>query len=266
MTTAKTVKFSDRLATTTALQSRLQLFQPTCRPKLISRHVETPWGNATVVGKTGQSHANVMEAVFSQAHMHRQSADGLLQILIDPYRLRLVAGGGRKMSHQHLHTIFRELVQAQFEVSNAALKMDLEGRFIDKIRISKIPVETKNSRYVGNDRVKVGERHYLLFEVGRALTSLIHLDLPLHYDPMPIAALQTGIGMAVARHVKTHRNVPNGGWILDRLLGAVGGATTVQQRRDQKAALALDAAGLLAVGVTIKDGRVEFAKKALQAP
>ncbi|SCN47138.1 hypothetical protein BAZMOX_385711_1 [methanotrophic endosymbiont of Bathymodiolus azoricus (Menez Gwen)] len=39
---------------------------------------------------------------------------------------------------------------------------------------------------------------------------LIREDLSLHYDPLPIARIDTGVGQAVARHILTHKHEPNG--------------------------------------------------------
>src|SRR5690554_1146804 len=85
----------EQLPTSTAHQARLQLYQPTRRPKWAERVIETPWGTATVRGKIGQVHADIVESICRHAEDHRiVAATGHLQVLVDPYKVRVSVGGG----------------------------------------------------------------------------------------------------------------------------------------------------------------------------
>ena len=75
---------------------------------------------------------------------------------------------------------------------------------------------------------------------------LMKEDLPLHYDPAPLAKLESGIAQAVARHVLTHRESPEGGWLVDTLIHAVGagGVNNAELRKRRMAQSEPRAAGI----------------------
>lgn len=102
-----------------------------------------------------------------------------------------------------------------------------------------------------------GEKRYLWrVTLSSAYATLIAGDLPLHYDPAPLAKIERGISQAIARHVMTHRNRPEGGWSLDKLIKAVGAGNTAVELRNRRREINQDAENLLLLGITVKDGRV----------
>ena len=79
-----------------------------------------------------------------------------------------------------------------------------------------------------------------------------------HGESLEIRAtrLRHGISQAIVRHVLTHRGEPQGGWVIDRLIGAVAGPLDSQARRDARRRLREDAPGLVDAGVTVRGDRV----------
>ena len=78
----------NKLPTTTVSQSRLRLFQPTCRPVKIRETFETSWGTVTVNGRLGQVHQNVLESYLYYCEESFVLPDGTIKLLCDPYRIR----------------------------------------------------------------------------------------------------------------------------------------------------------------------------------
>ena len=54
----------------------------------------------------------------------------------------------------------------------------------------------------------------------------------------------------------THRDQPEGGWSLDKLIKAVGSGNTPVELRNRRREVNQDAENLLRLGIAVKDGRV----------
>lgn len=252
MTTQKRLDLNfDGMPTTTVLQARLQLAQPTRRPRMLNRQIETPWGHGTVLGKYGQAHVDVVESIFLHAEKHRKTEDGAIELIVDPHKVRMTAGGGKQISGQQLAVLKLEIMQVVIDVKGNGIHDPISGHIIDEIRISKIKANSRPGAIRGDDR-------YMWYvRLGPAYVRFLQDDLHLHYDPEPIAALHTGIGQAVARHVATHKNQPTGGWTIDGLIKAVGAGDTSGDMRNRRRELKNDAAGLKLLGLDIEDGRIK---------
>ena len=87
----------EKCPVSTVHQSRLQLAQPTRRPKMLTRNIETPWGQGVVVGKYGMGHVDFVEGIFHNADKKRRDEEGGIEIIVDPYRVRMTAGGEKKL-------------------------------------------------------------------------------------------------------------------------------------------------------------------------
>lgn len=242
---------SDSLPTSTAHQSRLQLSQPTRRPKDVTRNIETPWGSGVVVGKYGQGHVDFVEAIFRNTQRKRRSEDGGIEIIVDPYKVRMTAGGGKQISWQQMQALKMDVMRVVIDLRGNAFNSPITGHIIDQITESKIKATSRPGA------INNGDRWLWYVKLGPAFVRFIDEDLRLYYDPTPIAALQTGIAQAIARHVATHKNQPPGGWKIDELIKAVGAGLTSKALWERRNEIKQDAEGLKVLGLTMKDGRLK---------
>jgi hypothetical protein len=195
--------------TTTALEARLRIFQPSQKPVLKEIHLNTSWGTAVVKGRLGQRHADVLEAVRACALETKKIDDGLI-LLVDPHEIRKRIGTGY-YSHQQMTTLLKELTEAIVSIETDDISA--VGHFIDYTEEAKKPVLDKRGR----------ERYWMIVKLGKIGLQLLTDDFKLYYDPTPISKLRYGISQAVARFALTHRNVPSGGWKVDTIIRAVAG-------------------------------------------
>lgn len=106
-----------KLPTTTAGQSRVQVYEPTKSPKEQIRKHETAWGSATIDGKLGQNHASLMEAIFFHAEDLTKNEDGSVNIIVDPYKVRKALGGGvKEYSYSTMMLYRRDIMKALVEL------------------------------------------------------------------------------------------------------------------------------------------------------
>lgn len=238
-----------QLPTTTVHQSRLQIFSPTRRPLDTKREISTPWGSATVTGKLGQAHADFVEAILKHARDWRSTETGQMQLVVDPYVVRTTIGGGSKASYEQMWRVAQDVMRALIDLKASNLRVT--GHIIDSIEESMARVPDPLSR---------GERALWRVTFAPPFVQLLGHDLQLHYDPMEIAMLTTGIAQAAARHVATHSIEPPGGWHVDRLIANVGAGGNAQALRDRRRELRRDSAGLLRVGLLLDGGRLRRCK------
>jgi len=245
--TTQTSLFDD-LPVSTVHQARLQMYQATKKPRTVTQKTETPWGTVKVTGKIGQVHAGLMEALFACAEKTREFENGSIQLLVDPYKVRTTTYGGDQGSHQGVWDMLHDLMGVVIEFEVPGRKLKALGHILESVDESPM---TRINPLTGKDRPM------WRVTVAESFVKIMGKDLPLHYDPKPIAKLTTGIAQAVARHVATHKTAPNGGWHLDGLIQAAGGGKTTRQLQTQRADLKADQDGLKVLGLTIEDGRVK---------
>ena len=240
----------DRLPTATAHQSRLQLFQPTRRPKPIEEIIKTAWGAIRIKGRLGQAHADILEAILSGCEKHAKLEDGRIKLLIDPYRIMKIAN---QPSWSTFKKNLDDLMQALIEIKEPEHLRCL-GHLIDHI--------DKAVRSDGATITKCnplgGEREMWRVEIGKAGTMLIENDLKLYYRTQEIASLKYGISQAVARHILTHRTQPNGGWKVDALILALCPNIPAYSLKDRRKELVDDSPKLLMIGLKIENKRVSI--------
>jgi len=189
-----------------------------------------------------------------------------MQVLVDPYLVRLSIGGGTKASYEQMWSVARDVKRA---VVSLTFKLDgrsvrIEGGVIDLIKESTNRVH--DPRQAFDPSAHAGRA---LWEVtfNPAYVQLLDADLQLHYDPRPLARLTTGVAQAVARFVFTHRHSPEGGWRVDTLIDAVGASgKTLQAKRDRRRELKRDADGLAAIGIVLAGDRLFREKRGATAP
>jgi hypothetical protein len=183
-----------------------------------------------------------METILFAAEKKRTTDDGSIELLVDPARVRRVMS-----DHGHSGGRIQQWID---DILSALLKVettqhDIDGHLIDHVE------KTKMTRH--NPLRPDQSRPLWTVRLGKPLIELLTHDLPLYYDPAPIARLQHGVSQAVARHVLTHSRAPTGGWRLDELIQTVGAPGRLDHRRRDVLA---DAQGLTAAGIGVQDGRV----------
>ena len=232
--------------TTTAIQARVMLYQPSQRPRWRDGDwIETSFGRCRVSGRLGQRHADVIEAILYCAERMRAVSDGGVEVLVDPARVRKVLSD-RQYSHQRMWSLLREAMSAVIEIE--ALKFRALGHLIDQV------VESPMKR---PDPLTGGERNLWRVRLGASLVVLLEHDLSLYYDPAPIAKLQHGISQAVARHILSHKVEPIGGWYLDTVIVAVSGQLSSQAMRDARRRLKSDSNELDGIGLVLEGDRIK---------
>ncbi len=236
------------LPTTTAHQARLQLYQPTRRPQWLERRIDTPWGTATVRGKIGQVHADIIEAICRHAEDYRMvPVTGHMQLLVDPYKVRVSVGGGKAYSRDTLWRMLTELRETSITLEVPSRGLKILGGILDRVE------ESPATRY---NKLTGKQRHLWRVTLDPAFAGLLREDLNLYYDPEPLAKIETGVAQAIARHILTHRDQPTGGWVLDNLIELVGAGGDSETMRNRRRDVHNSATSLKAVGIVIEDGRL----------
>lgn len=247
-TTAGMVEAFKQLPTSTAHQARLQLYQPTRRPKWQERVITTAWGTATVRGKIGQVHADIIEAICRHAEDHRIiPGTGHMQILVDPYRVRVTVGGGTAYSNDTLWKMLTELREVSITLEVPSRRMKVLGGILDRVEESPA---TRINPLTGKPR------QLWRVTLDPAFSAMLREDLQLHYDPAPLAKIETGVAQAIARHVLTHRDQPMGGWQIDSLIKLVGAAGDSVAMRHRRREIHRCTKSLLTVGLRVDGDRV----------
>lgn len=232
--------------TSTALQARVLLYQPTQRPRERQGDwLETKFGRCRVTGRLGQRHADVVEALLYVAERRREVSDGGIELLVDPARVRRTLSD-HSYSLNRIQALLRDLRSATVEIVTPELEHSgdrIIGGLIDHV------VPSPKTRY---NPLTGGQRNLWRVRLGIALVMLLERDLRLYYSPEPIARLQHGVSQAVARHVLTHQHNPSGGWHTDTLLRAVYGQDiTSMALRNGRRRLKQDGEGLRKIGIEL---------------
>ena len=245
MTFGNGTKGNQVAPTSTALQTRVMLYQPSLRP----RHRKSGWlvtsyGRSMVEGRLGQRHADLMDIMMHCAERRRDIEDGGIELLVDPAIVRRELSDGQ-YSYQQIERLLVELRTATITIETDGLDFPIIGGLLDHV----VPSPMKR-----RDPLTGGERSLWRVRLGVALVMLLEHDLSLYYEPAPIARLQHGVSQAVARHVLSHKHSPAGGWHLDTLLRAVCGENAASQTiRNGRRRLKEDAELLLSIGIEIDD-------------
>jgi len=237
-------------ATSTALQARVALFQPSQRPTLQkNKHFITSYGECSVTGRLGQRHADLLEALLFCAEKKREISDGGIELLVDPANVRKTLSDSR-YSYEQIEKLLVELRTATITIRAKNLDFPIIGGLLDHV----IP-----SPMTRHDPLTGGERSLWRVRLGIALVMLLENDLALYYQPAPLARLRHGVSQAVARHVLTHKNTPVGGWHLNTLLKAVyGNQPTSKQLSNARTRIKDDYKRMEELGILIdKESRVK---------
>lgn len=251
-----TTKTKAIMPATTRSQGRVQLYQPTQRPtRRAGSWQESSWGRVRVTGRLGQRHADLVESICACAIARREIADGGLELLVDPHKVRRVlAGGHGQYSAEQMTVLLADLRAVVVELETPAMRGERAiGGLVDHWLPDGGAVR---------DPLTGQTRQLWRVRLGALLVELLRHDAAIWRDPAPIAALQSGAAQAVARHVLTHQSQPQGGWRLDGLLDAVGVPASGTARRNARRGVRGAAAGLARLGIMIDGERVVTSKTA----
>lgn len=244
-------KNESAMPTTTALVSRLCIFQPTRRPvALYKSEIKTPWGHIKITGRLGQQHADVLESICFHAEKKAVVEDGRIKLLVDPAVIRKSAN---ITSGEQFEKIIIELQTAVLDIIEPS-ELSCSGHIVDHIDKAQ---RSDGSYITKKNPLGGGERHLWRVELGKALCKLINEDIWRCYDPAPVARIDAGIAQAGARHVLSHKTEPAGGWKVDTLIQAVAGSKLSSvSMRHRRRELLQSADGLLKAGIIIQGGRI----------
>lgn len=231
--------------TTTVLQARVRIFQPSQRPRYqAQQEIETSWGRCEITGRLGQRHADLMESLLFCAERKREIEDGGIELLVDPSKVRKTLSASR-YSYEQIEKLLVELRTATMSIHTNQFDFPIIGGLIDHVKPSPM------TRY---DPLTKGDRNLWRVRLGVALVMLLNHDLSLYYKPAAVARLKHGVSQAVARHILTHKHTPKGGWHLDTLLNAVyGDSVNSQKMRNGRRRIKEDVEGLSKLGIIIDD-------------
>lgn len=233
--------------TTTVHQSRLRIFQPTRRPVKTDETIDTRWGLVQVSGKLGQSHADLVSAIFYHTKQIKPDPNGRLKMLVDPAVVSKVC----RLESRTLQGVIDDVMAATVEI----LKPDhlrCTGHLIDTIK----PATRSNGQPVTECNPLGGQRQLWTVIIGDVGMHLLNHDHHLHYDPAPIAAMHHGVSQAVARLVLSHKSKPNGGWKLNTLIEHACGELSPVSMRNRRREIRQDEAALANAGVIVKNERI----------
>ena len=203
-----------------------------------------------MTGRFGQRHQDLLDAFLWNAENYRETDDGGIEILVDPARVRKTISADGRHSLSGIQKLIKELREVTLEIDTP--KLSIMGGLVDHV------VKSPMTR---PDPLHDCERHLWRVRIGLALAELLRHDLPIHYNPAPIAQLQTGVSQAVARHILSHASQPSGGWKLDRLIEAVAGVLTAVDLRNKRREVRLDSSALSGIGIILDNDRLFLVNK-----
>lgn len=240
---------NSRVPTTTAHQARLRIFQPTRRPVEINEVVKTSWGRVRIRGKLGQSHADLVSAIFYHSKRSMTDQAGRLKILVDPAVISKVC----RLEGRTLRDVVDGVMAAVVEILEPE-RLRCMGHLIDTIK----PATRPDGTPITAPNPFGGQRQLWTVVIGEAGMHLLNHDLPLMYNPAPIAAMHKGVSQAIARITLSHsvKKQPSGGWKLDTLIEQVCGQLSPTSMKNRRREIRQDETALAELGVLIKEGRV----------
>lgn len=182
------------------------------------RVVENVYGTATITGRLGQNHANLLESIMYNISDILACDESSMLVTVDPYKIRMSMGGGKKFSHAELDILVKELMGVVVDIKFNDFRV--RGHLIDSIINDEKNIDNRLSNLIPGGNQK---RSLWIVKVGVAYMQIMkHDNIKINRDPKLIANLKKGVSQAVARFCSTHSNTPNGGWILDNMIECVG--------------------------------------------
>jgi hypothetical protein len=206
------------------------------------KSIEPGFNKATVEGRLGQAHADLVDCVMCYS-MENRIHNGKLEIIIDPHKLRMAMGGGKQYSAEQIEVLENDLLKAILTMHTKIfnkVRTHIVDRIIDSYKTKLNPLNATQRKL----------RCWIFTEEW---TKLILNDVAKYYDPKPLCRIEYGSVAAIARHVLTHQFQPNGGWKLEGLIEAAG---VKRQASKVKNELTESADELANLGIKIVNDRI----------
>lgn len=244
-----------QLPTTAAAYARLKIGEPTKFPTFQARHVTSAWGEAIITGRIGTLHTIFIEAALCHCLDYREHSNGDLELLVDPAKLRQsLSKAGERCSVKTLNTIADDLLEVKIKS-----KLFNEDRLGDGKIITDIDRIGTGTQDIKRHNGRLGKLWSIM--VSRRYRDFLGNNIKLYYDPDKFSSLKSGVSHAVVRLIVTHKAEPNGGWIIDKILDAVGidikDSVALKHNRRY---LKNDTDNLLKIGFVIEDGHIKKKK------
>jgi hypothetical protein len=184
---------------------RIPIFEPTRRPQTVSAfYVETAWGHATITGKIGQQHRDLIDAARSTAEKEEWTLDGCMHLKVDPARLRSALGGD-KTNYVYIDKLLKDLRKVDVDVYIKALDKTISGGIVSEHANGKeFAVQANKNRtlFTGKE-----ERRYLRISFSSGWSKLIEDDYVSKYPLETVIKMKHGFCQAAARFCISHASV-----------------------------------------------------------
>ena len=217
-------------APSTALVSRLGLYEPYLRPKgRDGASVETSWGTVSVSGAVGQRHASLMECLFWRMTAAEPQDDGSLLVVAPEAAVCRDLSSLSKASPSTPKLLLDAMAEATFSPSMKRLapwdpdgeapSQYLFGPFVEGWKRVRLPLE---SPVMDNGKVVFDSQYELQVRIGRGLATLMTYDgAPLSACRLPLVQIHNGPVQAVARWLLAQsplidKQPKGGGWYYVR--------------------------------------------------
>ena len=239
--------------------SRVPIFAPTRRPDRVRQfRVVTSWGEATVTGRLGQPHRDILDAARFVAERIVRTGEGRMHLLVDSARVRAKLGWG-SVSYAQILRRLRDLREAEIDLCVPARGLRIIGGILDEIVEAAVPPPPRSGSRARQAAVcaPVAEgppRGGMVWRItlSRAWTTLVEADLETRYPLTQVLRMSYGISQALARYCLTHRRVHEP---LPALLGRLGATRALRKLRRE---LQADSEILTELGIRVEQDYVVY--------
>ncbi len=244
---------SEKSALTQVNTCRIPIFSPTRRPQTVtSFYVETSWGHATITGKLGQQHRDLLDAAMMVSEYREWTGDEdrfHLHLKVDPAKLRSVMSIGGDANYLQIQKLFEDMRVARVDMHINASDRNMVGGIISEVEDAKCEAPTTRAGAFGSEN-----RRYWRISFSSGWSRLIKDDVEMRYPLARVMSLQFGFSQAVARFCLSHSSVNQ---TIDSLVVTLNAGGRV---RDRKGELLKDEAGLIKLGILVDSTLVKSNK------
>jgi len=233
--------------------NRLPIFQPTLKPRFVSRTFESKYGKLFVKGRLGQNHKSLLETILYKRkayslHINKDENDikVSLEVLYNEYEVKKYLSQSSKYSDERYDQMIEDMITAY-------IMLEEDGEKTKGTLITRVKVSEKYYRKTKSNLPSIRETMipYTKLEFGDVASRLIVKELRFTYDPKPIMSLGSGISQAIVRYLKTQKNHPATGYHLKALIENLVENVEGQIWHEIRRALKKDAEALEHLGITI---------------
>ncbi|NDP46842.1 MAG: hypothetical protein GZ085_00350 [Sulfuriferula multivorans] len=237
------------------IASRVPIFAPSLKAVKESEWEGiTPWGQVKVVGRIGGIHRRLLDTMFAYAIKTRRNRNGSVDLLIDPYQIRKIAGGsGVAWIKKHL----RDLRDAHVSIDGDREGGSIVSDWQDSKKTVAFPVGIVSVKN-GEREVEATTRTLLVVTVGAVWMRIYDCTMAVRYRPLlpTLHCMRNGAAYMLALHVITHRVYNTRLDVALRYIRAVHDDMSDRQKRRVRAGVLAEIDALCEMGITITGGGV----------